>query len=181
MSHLHCILFTLVLSMVSTDLFALNNQRNQNYIGANLEIKPNAITQLKLPVNSLKGSQLATNQGITIQFKNKGSIDIHTLQANKLEFGETDLRQFPLYIMGLKPFDLESDTIKDKIIKEKNAYQAVKIASFRTENGDGYLIIGNGKSVIYLTDKENESIITKIHIETMSEFDINNLIIKGLI
>lgn len=161
-----------------------NTTRNQNYLGAKVEIQPNAITQLYLPINALEGSQLTTDKGVEIQFKDKGSIMMQTLTHKTLNIDASELKNFPLYIMGLKNIQKEikeNSELEKTVSQTKLDYQPIKIASFRTPNGEGYLIIGRKHSVIYLTDKHNDSMITKIHIETMSESDINNLIIKGLI
>ena len=70
----------------------------------------------------------------------------------------------------------------DPAIKDSNfTYQPLKTAIFKTRNGDGYLTIGLRGSVIYLTDNQTDHLVTKIHIQDMSEQDIHSLIIKGLL
>jgi len=176
------VILLLICFLLSINSYASSDRTR--FLGDNLSIQANAITLLKLPVSLLSGSQLSNQEGMHIQFKNKGSINIHTLTNDSLNIEEFELSHLPLYLMGVK--DVEKNTpsaqfIKQKVSENKQTYKPLKIASFRTPNGDGYLMIGAKQSVIYLTDRSNKSLITKIHIDTMSESDINNLLIKSLI
>ena len=175
---------SLILFLLSLSPYAFAIKDRGHFLGANFSIHANAITQLKLPINHMEGSQLTTQEGMKIKFKNKGSINIKTLTEESLNIDGNILSQLPLYLMGIKnvPKNVPNEeVIKQKISANKKTYKPVKMASFRTPNGDGYLMIGPTDSVIYLTDRDNKSLITKIHIETMSESDINNILIKGLI
>ena len=162
---------------------AASSNRNQNYIGANFEIQPNKITHLKLPIKALKGSHLSTSDSLTIRFKDKGSITIHTITNESLGLS-VDLRAYPKHVMGLEKTNQKNEyahLINTQIKDSVTIYQPLKTALFKTRNGDGFLTIGLKNSVIYLTDNQADNVITKIHIEDMSEHDINSLIIKGLL
>ena len=86
--------------------------------------------------------------------------------------------------MGLEKTNQKNEyahLINTQIKDAVTIYQPLKTALFKTRNGDGFLTIGLKNSVIYLTDNQADNVITKIHIEDMSEHDINSLIIKGLL
>ncbi|MGR6874874.1 hypothetical protein ACU6U9_21900 [Pseudomonas sp. HK3] len=115
------------------------SNQNQNYLGANIEIQPNTITRLKLPIKSLKGSHLNTGDVLPISFKDKGSITIYSITKESIGFS-VDMRDYPKHIMGLKKTDQKNEyanlictTIKDVSV----TYQPLKTALFRTHNGDG--------------------------------------------
>lgn len=176
-----CLLITSLVCSLSTA--ATSSNRNQNYIGANFEVQPNTITHLKLPIKALKGSHLNTSDALTIHFKDKGTITIHTITTESIGLS-VDLRDYPKHVMGLEKTDQKNEyahLINTKIKDAAAIYQPLKTALFKTRNGDGFLTIGLKKSVIYLTDSQTDNLITKIHIEDMSEHDINSLIIKGLL
>lgn len=157
--------------------------RNNNYLGANIDFQPNAITHLKLPLKSLKGSQVSTREALQINFLEKGAITIHTITKESIGFS-VDMRDYPAHIMGLKKTNEKKDynILINTVIKDSNfTYQPLKTATFKTRNGDGYLTFGIKGSVIYLTDNKVDHLITKIHIQDMSEQDIHTLIIKGLL
>ena len=157
--------------------------RNNNYLGANIDFQPNAITNLKLPIKALKGSQVSTSDALQINFQDKGAITIHTVTKDSIGFS-VDMRDYPAHIMGLKKTDEKNDyaMLIDTAIKDSNfTYQPLKTAIFKTRNGDGYLTVGIKGSVIYLTDNQIDHLITKIHIQDMSEQEIHSLIIKGLL
>lgn len=179
------IYFYLIIGLVSfcTEVHG-NTNRNQHFLGANMAIHANAITQLNLPVNALKGSKLSADNGMEINFKNKGHIKIHTMTQETTQLTPKQLITLPLYVMGLQKVEKTSEknrALTEQVAKTKQFYQPIKVASFRTPNGDGYLLIGSKNSVIYLTDHTSQEMITQIHISAMSEADINNLIIRGLI
>lgn len=178
--------YPLIVLLASTIYFsttAHSANRNSNYIESSIDFQLNDITNLKLPTKALKGSLISTQDSFIINFKEKGSISVHTITSESIGFS-VDMRNYPAQIMGLNETNenneyavLVNTAIKDSII----TYQPIKTATFKTRNGDGYLTIGSRGAVIYLTDSQNDQQVTKIHIENMSEKDINNLIIMGLL
>ena len=173
----------LSIAVWNQSIAAHSTNRNHNYLGANIDFQPNAITNLKLPINALKGSQVSSSDSLQINFKDKGTITIHTVTKESIGFS-VDMRNYPSHIMGLKKTNEGNDyaLLVDTAIKNASIkYQPLKTATFKTHNGNGYLVIGLKGSVIYLTDNLADNLITKIHIEDMSEQDINTLIIRGLL
>lgn len=175
--------YFLLLTVTIFYSIAAHSSGGNHYLGANMDIQLNDITHLRLPINALKGSQLKTGDSLQIDLKGRGLVTVYTLTKESIGFS-VDMRDYPKHIMGLKKTKAENEyaNLISTAIQDANVtYQPLKTALFKTNTGDGYLTIGARGSVIYLTDSKADNIVTKIHIESMSEQDISNLIIKGLL
>ncbi|NVK38765.1 MAG: hypothetical protein HWE18_12635 [Gammaproteobacteria bacterium] len=180
----HGLIALLILFMLEPAYASNKANRNSNYLGPNVEIFANDITQLKLPVKILKGSQIRQDNGITIEFSDMGEITLQSIKSLDFGFPEMDMRDFPLHVMGLKKIKENNEyaNIIDSAMKDSSiTYHPIKTAQFKTRTGNGYLTIGLKGSFIYLTDVQHPELLTKIHIENMKEADISNIIIKGLL
>ncbi len=157
---------------------------SKHEIGPHVELRVNGITDLKLPVEILSDSKLIILDGLIIQIKDRGDVTIETITAEKIGYPNTDMRLWPSYVMGYQKVVGNSEYSKElnaamKVFKLN--YKPYRTGVFKTENGKGFVAMGKENSVIYLVGNDVSQFITSINIKHMTEDDINNLIIQGLL
>lgn len=178
--------FFAFLFFVSVNTFSalLEYPVKKHDIGPHTEFRVNGITDFKLPVDILPDSKIVLADGLVMIIKGVGEISIETITSTSIGYKNTDMRLWPLYIMGYqKVIDDSSFSLEMKKANNifKSSYQPYKQGVFTTKTGKGFIALGREGSVIYLIDNDVSEFITSINIRNMTEEDINNLIIQGLI
>jgi len=156
----------------------------KNSIGPHVEFRVNGITDLKIPVDVMAGSKLITLDGLILSIKDKGDISIETITSASIGYPNTDMRLWPLYVMGYQKVLEDNDFSKEMKIASKvftSNYSPYKSGVFITSTGKGFVALGKESSVIYLIGDDISEFATSINIKNMAENDINNLIIQGLL
>lgn len=154
-------------------------------VGSHIDVRVNSISDISIPLSSLVDAKIAGIDGLVFIFKDKSAISIDSLSAKSLGYPEADMRSWPLFMLGEKPdSDLPSEFINDveksrQVLVNSNA--PYKKGRFKTKNGHCYLLIGEERSTIYITDSNNKEIITSITTSGMSEEKIQKYLLQGVI
>lgn len=167
------------LTLANPPKYIIENKNIESF----LEIRVDSVTRLGLPSALLNKAKIIGVDGLTVITDNKGAFSIESMTSEEVGYPDFDMRKWPLLIMGYdhdvksKKLLMDAKKVKEVLYSANNP---VFTGIFETKNGLGYILFGQEKSVIYLTDSEQKNIITVITTSDMDEKTIKGLL-QGVI
>jgi len=151
-----------------------------------VEFRAGSVGAIKVPVDVLSGSKISSADGIVVLLQNGSYFSIATIRDDQVGFEGVDMRTWPLYLLGLKNEGIEPKAFIEhakeagEIIRGNKA-APVKITKLTTDSGTGYLVLGDKRSHIFLTDDSQPNIIAQITTTKMTESEIQQALLDGVI
>ncbi len=173
------------LLLVSANCFSDSQkyQFTRSALGPHIDFRVNSISDISIPLSILDGAKVAGIDGLVVILKNKSGFSVDTLTAKSIGYPDADMRLWPLYMLGQEPDSLLPVSYIDDVKKARAILRSndpYKSGSFKTRNGRCFVLVGNNKSTIYITDDSNREFITTISATGMSEHDIQQYLLQGV-
>ncbi|PAV24764.1 hypothetical protein CF392_14445 [Tamilnaduibacter salinus] len=125
-------------------------------------------------------------KGLSFLYPNQAHFYVETVTAEQSGYPDADMRQWPVYVFGLKDGTESSNAFIRDLLKTKRfgvdkQINPDVVRVFSTSTGKGFWAFGEEKSLIVLTEEDNRSSITLINVTGLPEQTIEDMIIKGVI
>src|SRR5690606_37364556 len=117
---------------------------------------------------------------------NKANFSVDTVTDTQTGHPGVDMHTWPEYLFGIKdkgsePKTFIDDLTKSKIVVINEQVKPFEVRKFNTREGVGYWAVGKERSAIILTSDTVKEQVTVFFTTDMSEKEIKNIIINGVI
>lgn len=151
-----------------------------------VRFRTGAIGEFAMPLSALEDARITSVGGLVFLFSNKANFSVDTITDTQTGHPGVDMRTWPEYLFGVTNKGSEPKAFIDDLTKSKEVIineqvKPFEVRKFKTREGIGYWAVGKERSAIVLTSNTVQEQVAVIFTTDMSEKEIQNIIINGVL
>ena len=151
-----------------------------------VRFRTGAIGEFALPLSALENARITSVGGLVFLLSNKANFSVDTVTDTQTGHPGVDMRTWPEYLFGIKDKGSEPKAFIDDLTKSKEVIineqvKPIEVRKFKTREGVGYWAVGKERSAIVLTSDTVKEQVAVFFTTDMSEKEIENIIINGVL
>ncbi len=151
-----------------------------------LKFGTGGVHELRISADRLSDARIISAGSLIFMLPGDSYFSMETVSESDYDFKDIDMSSYPELILGLQGLTDEASDFHKELRKSylhviKPDVSPKEIRIFNTANGKGYWAVGNKKSIIILSSKEVDNQFSYFYIRNLSESDIEEIIINGLL